>query len=224
MPTGHPATEKAMGGGYDMWGCVLAASSQQGLSSSRCSCCCVLLQHVAVVHVHAVVHVSGPSTTQVQPALAAPWASSMHMTVHCITIVIPHTVFPLPLVLGALLPGLIAAVQAAQSDLAAKKGAILVTGGALALENDTSTGIAVDWGATTLAVSKAAQRKLVHILHKDLAREDIYVAEVTVAATVRGTGFDKEGKSPLTAEAVADTFYDLYTKRDPVVWFVVKAE
>jgi hypothetical protein len=122
------------------------------------------------------------------------------------------------------LPGLIAAVQAAQADLRTNKGAILVTGGSLALENDTSTGIAVDWGATTLAVSKAAQRKLVHILHKDLAREDIYVAEVTVAATVRGTGFDKEGKSPLTAEAVADTFYDLYTKRDPSVWFVMKAE
>jgi hypothetical protein len=36
----------------------------------------------------------------------------------------------------------------------------------------------LQWNAASLAVSKAAQRKLVHILHEQLAADDIYVAEV----------------------------------------------
>lgn len=36
----------------------------------------------------------------------------------------------------------------------------------------------------TLAVAKAAQRKLVHIMHKALAADGIYAAEVTVCGGV----------------------------------------
>ncbi|KAI8841388.1 hypothetical protein BC829DRAFT_402496 [Chytridium lagenaria] len=60
---------------------------------------------------------------------------------------------------------LIAAVQASLADLEATKGAVLVTGGGLSLENDGVAQLAVDWNAATLAASKSAQRKLVHLLN-----------------------------------------------------------
>jgi hypothetical protein len=41
-----------------------------------------------------------------------------------------------------------------------------------------------NWGMVTLGVAKAAQRKLVHIMHKALAPDGIYVAEVTVMGGV----------------------------------------
>ena len=74
----------------------------------------------------------------------------------------------------------------------------------------------------TLAVSKAAQRKLVHILAKTLASEGIYVAEVTVAGMVKGSAIDPEGKKgTLTADEVAEEFMQLLNRRDPAVWDVV---
>jgi hypothetical protein len=118
--------------------------------------------------------------------------------------------------------GLLAAVQAAHTDLKSTHGAVLVTGGALSLEQDAMTQLAVDMGMMTLAVSKAAQRKLVHILAKTLATEGIYVAEVTVAGMVKGTAIDPEGKrGTLTPEEVAEEFMQLLGKRDPGVWDVV---
>jgi hypothetical protein len=82
--------------------------------------------------------------------------------------------------------GLVAAVQAAHTDLKTKQGAVLVTGGGLALEQDDMTAAAASWGLATLGVGKAAQRKLVHIMHKALAADGIYVAEVTVMGGVSG--------------------------------------
>lgn len=82
--------------------------------------------------------------------------------------------------------GLVAAVQAAHTDLKAQKGAVLVTGGGLALEQDDMAAAAASWGLVTLGVAKAAQRKLVHIMHKALAADGIYVAEVTVMGGVSG--------------------------------------
>lgn len=60
---------------------------------------------------------------------------------------------------------------------------------------------------------QAAQRKFVHILHLTLKPKGIFVAEVTVMGTVRGTPFDPTGTSPLTAESIADTFHDVYVAR-----------
>jgi hypothetical protein len=80
--------------------------------------------------------------------------------------------------------GLVTAVQAAHEDLKAQKGAVLVTGGGLSLETDESTAGAFDWGCASLGIAKAAQRKLVHIMHKALAADGIYVAEVTVMGGV----------------------------------------
>lgn len=121
-------------------------------------------------------------------------------------------------------PGLVAAVQAAHGDLVATAGAVLVTGGGLGLEVDAITRIAVDRDEDTLAIAKAAQRKAVALLAQRLAGEGVYVAQVTVQNVVRGTWSDKEGKSPLTAEAVADEFWRLAAAREPGVWQVGKSE
>lgn len=109
---------------------------------------------------------------------------------------------------------LIFAAKAVQKDLEKNKGAILVTGGGLGIQSEATAQIAVDWGATTLALNKAAQQKLVHILHITLKPVGIFVGEVTVLTAVKGTTFDPEGKSDLTVEAVADAFADLLDKRD----------
>lgn len=63
---------------------------------------------------------------------------------------------------------------------------MLVTGGGLALERDDMAAFAAapDYGLATLGVAKAAQRKLVHIMHKSLSPDGIYVAEVTVMGGV----------------------------------------
>lgn len=82
--------------------------------------------------------------------------------------------------------GLVAAVQAAHTDLKARSGAVLVTGGGLALETDAMAAAAANWGMATLGVAKAAQRKLVHIMHTSLAADGVYVAEVTVMGGVSG--------------------------------------
>eukprot|EP00276_Gloeochaete_wittrockiana_P001829 CAMPEP_0184670880 /NCGR_PEP_ID=MMETSP0308-20130426/84300_1 /TAXON_ID=38269 /ORGANISM="Gloeochaete witrockiana, Strain SAG 46.84" /LENGTH=234 /DNA_ID=CAMNT_0027117801 /DNA_START=114 /DNA_END=818 /DNA_ORIENTATION=- len=121
--------------------------------------------------------------------------------------------------------GLISAVQATLNDLKAQKSdaAILVTGGALELENETVANLAVDWGAISMSITKASQRKAVHLLNKALARDGVFAGMVTVANAVKGTAFDPEGKSPLTPEAVAEAFGKLYEDRATGVWNITKA-
>lgn len=118
--------------------------------------------------------------------------------------------------------GLVAAVQAAHADLKAQSGAVLVTGGGLALETDDMAAAAANWGIATLGIAKAAQRKLVHIMHKSLAADGVYVAEVTVMGGVKAK--DKgETHATITPELVADDLWELYSKRDPAVWFVKRS-
>ncbi|KAJ3099652.1 hypothetical protein HK100_004852 [Physocladia obscura] len=111
---------------------------------------------------------------------------------------------------------LVLAVQKIADDLAANNGAILVTGGSLSLENDGSAQLAVDWNVATLAISKAAQRKAVHVLHFALKGKGIFVGEVTVHEIVKGTDFDAAGTATLTPESVADKFSELESKRNAV--------
>jgi hypothetical protein len=116
--------------------------------------------------------------------------------------------------------GLLTAVQAAHADLKANRGCVLVTGAGISIETDRSAQVAVGWDSAALAVAKAAQRKLVHILHKGLADDGIYVAELTVKNLVSGTAYDPDRKSALTPEAVAEQFWLLQQRRQPGVWFV----
>ena len=109
---------------------------------------------------------------------------------------------------------LLFATKTVQKDLERNKGAVLVTGGGLGVQSEAAAQLAVDWGATTFALNKAAQQKLVHILHITLKPLGIFVGEVTVLKAVKGTTFDPEGHSDLTTENVADTFAELLDKRE----------
>jgi NADP-dependent 3-hydroxy acid dehydrogenase YdfG len=113
--------------------------------------------------------------------------------------------------------GLIAAVQEALPDLKAQKGGVLVTGGGLAYYDPKVDTMATQWGAMGLAVSKAAQHKLVGILHQKLAADGVYVGEVTVLGIVKKTVFaDKSGGGSLEPDDIANQFWDIFQKRTDI--------
>jgi NAD(P)-dependent dehydrogenase (short-subunit alcohol dehydrogenase family) len=110
--------------------------------------------------------------------------------------------------------GLVAAVQAALPDLQAASGraAVLVTGGGLSMYDPQMDKLAAKLGAMGLAVAKAAQHKLVGVLHHKLAPLGIYVGEVTVHGLVKGTLADR-GQGTLEPSAIAERFWQLYRER-----------
>ncbi len=112
--------------------------------------------------------------------------------------------------------GLVAAVQGALPDLRAqaKDAAVLVTGGGFAFYDPQVDAAAAGWNAMGLAVSKAAQHKAVGLLHHKLKGEGIYVGEVVVTGTVKGTPFDS-GSANLEGSQIAERFWQLYTGREP---------
>nr|WP_239578128.1 SDR family NAD(P)-dependent oxidoreductase [Archangium primigenium] len=117
--------------------------------------------------------------------------------------------------LGVSVLGLVAGVQEALPDLKQEKGAILVTGGGLAYYDPKLDALAVSWNAMGLAVSKAAQHKTVGLLHQKLSGEGVYVGEVVVLGTVKGTAFDS-GDATLEASAIAEKFWELHQRREDV--------
>jgi short-subunit dehydrogenase len=110
--------------------------------------------------------------------------------------------------------GLVAMVQATREQLAAQPdGAVLVTGGGFASYSPELDSLIVQWRSMGLAVVKAAQRKLVGLLHVALRSSNVYVGEVVVLGSVKGTAFDSGGATVEPA-AVADKFWELYSQRD----------
>ncbi|KAJ3192632.1 hypothetical protein HK101_006212 [Irineochytrium annulatum] len=104
------------------------------------------------------------------------------------------------------------AVRVARSDLIANKGAVLNTGSGIGVEKDVYTTMAVERNTANMALAKAAQRKLVHILHETLKPDGIYVGECTVLGPVRGTAAD-HAQANIKPDMVADVLRELYTKR-----------
>ena len=121
-----------------------------------------------------------------------------------------RAIFDIPVV------GLLAAVKAALSDLErAKDGAVLVTNGGFGLNDPAMDELAVAFGAMGLAVANAAKRKLVGLLAHKLKSRGVYVGEVMVLGSVRGSAWDN-GTATLEAATVADAFYDLYPSRSDI--------
>jgi hypothetical protein len=109
--------------------------------------------------------------------------------------------------------GLIAAVQEALHDLKkTSDGAVLVTNGAFADISPHMDGIAVGAKAMGLALANAAKHKLVGLLAQRLKDDGIFVGEVMVAGTVKGTAWDR-GQATLEAGAIANKFWELYVGR-----------
>ncbi len=109
--------------------------------------------------------------------------------------------------------GLLTAVQECLPDLRKHaETAILVTNGGLGYFDPKVDAMAVAWGAMGLAVANAAKHKLMGLLAEKLRPEGIYVGEVVVLATVKGTAFD-DGSAPLEPRTIAEKFWRLYSTR-----------
>ncbi len=110
--------------------------------------------------------------------------------------------------------GLVAAVQESLPDMRSEKdtAAVLVTGGGFAFYDKSVDAAATQWNAMGLAVSKAAQHKLVGLLSAKLSPEGIYVGEIVVLGMVKGTAFDS-GHATLDPLEIGAKFWDMYTAR-----------
>jgi NADP-dependent 3-hydroxy acid dehydrogenase YdfG len=111
--------------------------------------------------------------------------------------------------------GLVVAVREALPDLKEQKGAVLVTGGGFALFDPNVDAAATQWNSQGLALGKAAQHKVVGLLDAKLRSEGIYVGEVMVLGTVKGTAWDS-GNATLEPGAIANRFWELYSARAPL--------
>ena len=112
--------------------------------------------------------------------------------------------------------GLLTAVQEALPDLKAEKGAVLVTNGGLLVNDPTVDEMAVKWNAMGLAMVNAAKHKLVGLLSAKLKPDGVYVGEVIVKGTVKGTAWDT-GNANIEGSTVAQKFWDLYSTRTETV-------
>lgn len=112
--------------------------------------------------------------------------------------------------------GMVAAVQASLPDLKGRDdSAILVTGGGLALDAPQVDLMAVSWGVMGLGIVKGAQHKLAALLHHRLKDDGVYVGELIVLGSVRGTAFD-HGQPTLAPSAIAERFWEMYRARTDI--------
>ena len=98
-----------------------------------------------------------------------------------------------------------------------KKGpesAVLVTNGGLGLFDAgvDRMGVGVEWNFMGLSIGNSAKHKLVRLLTEKLKPEGVFVGEVIVLGTVKGTVFDA-GQSTLEPARVAEEFWTLYRAR-----------
>ncbi len=113
--------------------------------------------------------------------------------------------------------GLLAAVQEALSDLReAKVGAILVTNGAAAEIDPHMDAFVTGSNASGLklmgiAVANAAKDKLVGMLAEQFKDEGVYVGQVMIAGTIKGTAWTSPDS--IDPSVVAETFWQLYNDR-----------
>lgn len=107
---------------------------------------------------------------------------------------------------------LVAAVQEALPDLRAQRGALLVTNGGLGFFDPQADQMGVAWNVMGLSIANSAKHKLVHLLARKLAPDGVYVGEVMVTGTVKGTAFDA-GNATLDPATIGAKFWELYQAR-----------
>jgi NAD(P)-dependent dehydrogenase (short-subunit alcohol dehydrogenase family) len=111
--------------------------------------------------------------------------------------------------------GLLAAVQEALPDLRnTKEGAVLVTNGAFGETTAMMDEFATQLKTMGIALANAAKYKLVGLLAARLRGDGVYVGEVMVAGTIKGTPSDN-GQS-IENSVVANKFWELYQARGEV--------
>lgn len=109
--------------------------------------------------------------------------------------------------------GLVAAVQAVLPDLKSEKGAILVTNGGAGFVDPDVDGMLTQYGIMGLGLSNAAKHKLVGLLAKKLEPEGVYVTEIMIAGTIKGSSFDRGNGPTIEGSHVASKYWELYTAR-----------
>lgn len=87
----------------------------------------------------------------------------------------------------------------ADDKFAEKKGAILLTGGGLALYPAD--------GFIPLSIDKAALRSLAYIFHQKYASKGIFVGTVTVCGTINGNEY-------FSSNNIAEMYWKMFVKRD----------
>ena len=112
--------------------------------------------------------------------------------------------------------GLVTAVQEALPDLRKEKdAAVLVTNGGLGFYDPKVDAMGVQWNAMGLSIANAAKHKLVGLLAEKLRGDNVYVGEVVVLGSVKGTAFDN-GSATIEAKTIAAKFWDIYRARADV--------
>lgn len=108
--------------------------------------------------------------------------------------------------------GLLAAANEALPDLKRNgDGALLVSNGALGVISPETDAAAVNVHMMGLALSSGAKHKLVGLLAQRLKGEGVYVGEVTVYHTIKGTaGADADAVDPAV---IAEKHWELYQSR-----------
>lgn len=115
-------------------------------------------------------------------------------------------------VIDVAVTGLLAAVRASLADLKKENGAVLVTNGGFGYFDPKVDAMAVQFGAQGLALANSAKHKMVGLLAEALRAEGVYVGEVMVMGTVKGTAFDM-GSANLDPKTIGEKFWSLYQSR-----------
>jgi len=115
-------------------------------------------------------------------------------------------------IFDAAVVGLLAAAREALPDLkSAGDGAILITNGGFGDVSPAMDEYVTNVNAMGVALANAAKHKLVGLLAQRLKREGVYVGEVMIYGTIKGTPTDSG--NALDASTVAEKFWDLYQSR-----------
>ncbi len=108
--------------------------------------------------------------------------------------------------------GLLAATIEALPDLkSGGGGALLISNGALGEISPQMDAYAVNGHVMGLALGNAAKNKLVGLLAQRLQADGVYVGEVMVYGTIKGTSWSSENS--IDPSAIAKKFWELYQSR-----------
>ena len=111
--------------------------------------------------------------------------------------------------------GLLAAAREALPDLkSAGNGAILITNGGFGDLSPETDEYVTNTNAMGIALANAAKNKLAGLLAQRLKRDGVYVGEVMIYGTIRGTPTDSG--NAIDPSIIAGKFWDLYQSRGEI--------
>ena len=109
--------------------------------------------------------------------------------------------------------GLPATLQAALPDLKSSAGALLVTNGAFGELNPQVDHYAVASNNMGLALANAAKHKLVGLMAEKLKADGVFVGEVMIAGSIKGTAWATGNPNAIEPARVGAAFLKLFDER-----------